>query len=307
MRQSSRFRELFEDFAPELLILAHRGESSLAPENTLEAAELGKRSRAVGWELDVHVSRDGVPVVIHDESLLRTTDVAARFSDDPRAASGFLVADFDLWELKTLDAGSWFTQPEGGSRSALGFGTLDQISATIRQSVCQIPTLEEALAWTVENDWLVNVELKSFPNLDPRLTQVAIDTIRRMGVEDRVLVSSFDHREMSRVVESAPDLATAALCATPIGRSWVYAREVLGVDALHVSGDVLGASSLAYRRDPRADSLAIDELRSLREHNIPVLVYTVNDPVLAAHFFEAGVAGVFSDRPGFLRDRSAHG
>ncbi|MCW5559070.1 MAG: glycerophosphodiester phosphodiesterase, partial [Verrucomicrobiae bacterium] len=66
------------------LLVAHRGASALAPENTLLAAERAWRDGAVAWEFDVHLSRDGVPVVIHDESLLRTTDVAERFPDDPR-------------------------------------------------------------------------------------------------------------------------------------------------------------------------------------------------------------------------------
>src|SRR4051794_37261026 len=71
------------------LIIAHRGDSSHAPENTLEAALLGRDSGADAWELDVQLTRDGVPVVVHDETLLRTTDVARRFAGDPRGDDGF--------------------------------------------------------------------------------------------------------------------------------------------------------------------------------------------------------------------------
>src|SRR5690242_16686952 len=80
------------------VIVAHRGDSYHAPENTLEAARRGWQSGAEAWELDVQLTRDSVPVVLHDESLLRTTDVAARFADDPRGRDGFRVADFDFDE-----------------------------------------------------------------------------------------------------------------------------------------------------------------------------------------------------------------
>src|SRR5579875_1318608 len=109
------------------LIIAHRGDSFHSPENTLEAARLGLEAGADAWELDVQMTRDGVPVVVHDESLLRTTDVASRFAGDPRGLDGFRVADFDLDEVRSLDAGSWFVDPRGGYRSAREFGTLDRL------------------------------------------------------------------------------------------------------------------------------------------------------------------------------------
>ena len=90
------------------MIVAHRGDSVRAPENTLEAARLAWKAGATAWELDVQLTRDGVPVVLHDESLLRTTNVAAMFKDDPRGLAGFRVSDFDYNEIRALDAGSWF-------------------------------------------------------------------------------------------------------------------------------------------------------------------------------------------------------
>ena len=108
-----------------------------------------------------------MPVVIHDESLLRTTDVATRFAGDPRGRDGFRVSDFDFDEVRSLDAGSWFVADNGGPRSARDFGTLDQLDPAdvdhFRSGSVLIPTLEEALLFTREQDWLVNVEIKSFP------------------------------------------------------------------------------------------------------------------------------------------------
>ena len=304
MQRSSRFREIFRNKSAQGLVIAHRGASSLAPENTLPAAALGKASGAVAWEFDVHLSRDGVPVVIHDESLLRTTDVAEKYPEDPRASRGYLVADFDFNELMTLDAGSWFLNPAGVHRSASDFGTLDLISPAVselirRQSV-RIPTLTEALQWTRAEDWLANVELKSYPHFDPHLTNAVLKAIAEMDTPENIWISSFDHREIRRVVDMAPWIATAALCATPIGRPAQYVHEVLGVDALHVSAEVIGSRSLAYMQASGPQSLALNEILELRARGIPLLVYTVNETELATHLFQAGVPAIFSDVPARL-------
>src|SRR5262245_3692480 len=82
------------------MIVAHRGDSYRAPENTIEAARLGFEAGADAWELDVRLTADGVPVVIHDATLARTTDVARRFAGDPRAGLGFPVAAFTWVEIR---------------------------------------------------------------------------------------------------------------------------------------------------------------------------------------------------------------
>ena len=130
------------------VVIAHRGDSFRAPENTLEAARLGWEAGASAWELDVQLTRDGVPIVLHDESLERTTDVATKFAGDVRGRDGFHVADFDFDEVRSLDAGKWFVSETGGPRSARYFGSLPRIEqAAIEQYASGrvfIPTLEES-------------------------------------------------------------------------------------------------------------------------------------------------------------------
>lgn len=290
------------------LIIAHRGDSFHAPENTLEAARRGKAAGADAWELDVQLTRDGVPVVLHDESLRRTTDVAARFPDDSRGQDGFRVADFDLAEVRTLDAGSWFVEERGGSRSAREFGTLDRLDRAdvdrYRSGSVRVPTLEEALAFTRESAWLANVEIKSFPSDPPGLVNRVLDVIAATGTADRVLISSFDHGDLVATAADHADCPLGILLAAPIHRIAEYATELVGADTVHVSTEVIGSESVAYRRTRDPSSLRCQLVAALRDRGVPLLVYTVNHPasgLLARHLARIGVAGLFSDDPGGLK------
>ncbi|WP_422930358.1 glycerophosphodiester phosphodiesterase [Singulisphaera sp. PoT] len=289
------------------LIIAHRGDSSHAPENTLEAARLGWESGADAWELDVQLTRDGIPVVIHDDSLLRTTDVLARFPDDPRRASDYLVADFDFEEIRSLDAGSWFLAP-GGQRTADSFGTLASLNPTQRSHFgsgkIKVPTLAEALALTVSLDWKVNVEIKSFPGTDPNILDAVLRLVDETDAATRILISSFDHADVARAVRSHPHLATGVLTVTPLDAPDHYVRQQVGADFYHPSADALGASSLAYRRKPSPRTLRIGDFDGLKAAGVPILTYTVNETSpdgIAVHLAEAGVGGIFTDDPASLK------
>jgi glycerophosphoryl diester phosphodiesterase len=163
-------------FADAPLVIAHRGASLRAPENTLAALRQAIQDGADAVELDVRLTRDGVPVVLHDASLERTTGVAAQ------------VADVTLDQLRRLDAGAWF------GRDFRGEG---------------IPTLEEVLT-EIAPVLLVDVELKpawSPDGLHKRVREV----IHRSGFASRVLVSSFDPRALMRFRRSMAHVPTGLL------------------------------------------------------------------------------------------------
>ncbi len=300
----NRFLALLRSRKPHPVIIAHRGDSFHAPENTLEAARLAWEAGAPAWELDVQLTRDGVPVVVHDESLLRTTDVATQFAGDPRGRDGFHVADFDFDEVRSLDAGSWFVADNGGPRSARSFGTLDQLDRAhidhYRSGEVFIPTLEEALILTTEQDWLVNVEIKSFPEQPPGLVDRVLEVIAETGTTDRILISSFDHNDIAAARQRDRRYGLGILLATPIHRLPEYAANMVRVNTVHVSTEVLGAESVPYRREPSPLSLRHEVVGALRARHIPVLVYTVNHQGggnLARHLGEIGVDGIFTDDP----------
>ena len=303
----NRFRERVGVGPP--VVIAHRGDSAHAPENTIEAALRGHLAGAFAWELDVHRTRDGIPVVLHDETLTRTTDVAIRFASDHRREGGFRVADFDWAEVCTLDAGSWYLDPAGPPRSALAFGTFATLPEadrlTFSSGRVRIPSLFDALALTQDLDWLVNVELKTFPDLDPGLLEAILVAIDATGTADRVLLSSFDHEDAARASRVRPDIAVGALSETPLAKASQYARALARVDFLHVSAASLGAESRAYRSHPSPANL---RPVAVGDPLVPRLVYTVNDARpngLAVHLAAIGVSGVFTDDPISMRSLGA--
>ena len=155
------------------LVVAHRGASAAAPENTLAAFRLAMEQGATVVECDVHLSADGVPVVIHDERVERTTN----------GRGG--VSDLTLTQLQVLDAGSWHDRRFTGER---------------------IPTLDATLALCAQRA-RVFVELKRGGG--QALVDAALASIARSGCD--VAVISFGPAEVAGVARARPDLALGFL------------------------------------------------------------------------------------------------
>lgn len=281
--------------------MAHRGDSFHAPENTLLAAELALKAGADAWELDVQCTRDGVPVVIHDPTLARTTDAATRFRGDPRARHAFRVAEFDLDEVRSLDAGAWFLDEPFAPRSAARFGSLGRLApgvvGRIRSGTVRVPTLREALEFTARHSWLVNVEVKADAEGGDgaRALAAVLAEVRRAGLVESVLLSSFDHGLLPRARAAEPRLAIGVLTDRPVSGSVGGAVRRAGGDCFHPSVEAFEAwrSAGAGPGVPEAG-----------HPSPPALVYTVNDARpggLAARLAAAGAAGLFTDDPAGMR------
>ena len=197
-------------------VIAHRGFSGEAPENTLVAIEKAIDVGADMVEFDVQVSRDGEVVVIHDETLDRTTN-----------GSG-LVADQSLEELRKLDAGSWFGRSSTGERFA---GE-------------KIPTLGEVLDAT-RGRILVNIEIKT-EAADTAPGPVA-QLVRDRGMADQVIISSFNPKALELMRQIAPEIRRASLYEKALHRGWSPSRVVAQVDtqAFNASRRVLTDAMLA--------------------------------------------------------------
>ena len=184
---------------PPTKIIAHRGNASGAPENTLEAFRHAVDIGAHGVELDVQLARDGVPVVIHDETLERTTDGTGA------------VAAHSAAEITALSAGLWFDPPFPRARVS----TLDAVL--------------EALAPTGLE---IHLELKTANHPYPGLAEAVAELVRRRALADRVMISSFNHHTLLEVKRCAPELPLAALLYGRMIAPWDYAL-LHGFQGLH--------------------------------------------------------------------------
>ncbi|MGM1048317.1 MAG: glycerophosphodiester phosphodiesterase [Bacillota bacterium] len=157
------------------LIISHRGASGEAPENTMAAFKLGLEQGCDAFELDVHLSKDGQLVVIHDGTIDRTTDGSGAINE--------LTVD----ELKAFDAGSWFKKEYTGER---------------------IPLLEEVFDHTPAHI-LINIEVKGSYNqqLEPAL----IELLKKKNRMDTVVISSFDWKSLRYLKELEPQIKVGLL------------------------------------------------------------------------------------------------
>ena len=180
------------------MIYGHRGASGYAPENTLEAFRLSMEMGADGFELDVHLSRDGELMVIHDPSVNRTTNGTG------------LVRELTLAQLKELDASC-------GKEAYRG---------------AKIPTLGEVFDLIRDTHHLVNVEIKTDDFFYPEIEEKCLALAREKGVEDRVFYSSFNHYTLMKLRQLKPDVKLGMLFGDIMVRPWEYAAG-LSVDYLH--------------------------------------------------------------------------
>jgi glycerophosphoryl diester phosphodiesterase len=277
----------------EFVNIAHRGARSVAPENTLPAFEIGmKRFKADMIELDVHLSKDGIPVVVHDDTLERCSDVQKRFPQ----RSPWRVGDFTMSELLSLDAGNWFveTDPFGQIRD----GAVPTEDLELFQSGrVRIPTLKACLQLAREYNTPVNIELKNFPAFYPGLADRVLEVVRIVGMEKRVLFSSFDHEILLELGRLAPEIPRGALVEQPVFPLGTYVRDTLGCVAFNPGKDVLGFASEEYRKSRRLRKDLIDQAHAA---GLKVYVWTVNDPGVMKQMLKIGVDGIFTDFPQVL-------
>lgn len=164
----------------QFLVIAHRGASHYAPENTMAAFRMAWKMKADMIELDVQLSKDGIPVVFHDARL------------DKHSNGKGLVSSFLFDELQQLDAGKWFSVEFMGEK---------------------IPPLEQVLKWA-PGKILVNIEIKTEAvgeSQEGGIEQKVIHWVKETAMEKSVIISSFDYRAIDRIKKMAPDLLTGLL------------------------------------------------------------------------------------------------
>jgi len=180
------------------LIYAHRGSSGEAPENTMAAFRLAVQQGAAGIELDVQMTSDGQLVVIHDETLDRTTNGQG------------LVATQTYDEIRRCDASYIYEQYRGEP----------------------VPLLSEVLALLEPTGLELNLELKNSVIRYEGMEDKTIRLVREFGMESRVIFSSFNHYSVAELARQAPEVEAAVLYEADLFRPWEYAAPI-GARALH--------------------------------------------------------------------------
>lgn len=263
-----------------ILNIAHRGARSLAPENTLAAGRKALDTGADMWEIDVALTADGIPYLVHDDTLERTSNVADIFPErQPWPTYAFTLA-----EIRQLDFGSWFNaQDPFGQIAAGNVSEADQADFVGEPA----PTLEEALHFTRDHGWRINVEIKDLNGTPGAATivETVVTLIERMGMVEAVLLSSFNQDYLRRAKAACPSLATGLLVETFLLDPLDHLRE-LQAQAFH----------------PQDGLYPLDDLAEVRAAEFAVNVWTVNDVARIERLIEAGVSGVITDFPQKLED-----
>ena len=197
--------------SPKVLVTAHRGNSSIAPENTLPAFQAALDAKADLVELDYYHSADGVPVVIHDEILDRTTNAELVLGQSKLA-----VGDQRLADLQKLDVGSWFHDKFAGTR---------------------MPTLHESLAM---------IQPRSVTLIERKAGDAAtlVKHLNEQRLLDQVVVQAFDWEFVADCRRLAPGLALGALCGKPASEEQIRAAAATGADLIVWNHEKIGREQI---------------------------------------------------------------
>jgi len=237
------------------LIAAHRGDRSLKPENTLSAlvSSIGKCDFI---EIDIQLTHDLIPVVIHDDTLDRTSNVSKIKKFEDRAP--WRVSGFSKEELQILDFGSWFNNKYE-----------------------PLLTLEKALSFAKENHLYLNIEIKDMSKTfkDEIVVGTIIDMIEKMQIGHFILLSSFYHPYLPLCKKCSPEIPTAALQSYQHPNMLIDYLRTLHVDAYHPEDKICDKETV---------------LR-LKEAGFFINVFTVNKTKRKNELFDWGVNGVFTD------------
>lgn len=228
-------------------IIAHRGSSFVAPENTLAAVELAIEQGVDAIEIDVRETSDLIPILFHDRTTSRTTnDVLNR-----------RVANMTLAEMKSLDAGSWFS-PD----------FIDE----------KVPTLEETII-RVDKRAILFIEMKVYSET---LEESVFNLIEEYDMLNHIVLLSFSRDQIRRIKQSNPDILTLLLVSTFYGdiNSLATAEDI----------DYFGFSEFFFMRNEPFVKL-------IHENNKKVYVWTVNDDVKIDEVISRDADGVITDRP----------
>lgn len=226
---------------------AHRGFSGKYPENTMLAFEKAVEAGAHGIELDVQLTKDGIAVILHDESVDRTTN-----------GSG-CIKDMTLDEVQKLDASYIY-------KDKFGFNG--------------IPTLEEYFEYVKDKDIITNIEMKTGNYEYIPMEKKVYDLICKYNLQEKIIISSFNHYTILRMQKFAPELEYGFLT-----EDWI-------IDV----GEYINKHGVTNYH-PNFHNLIPEVLEQVQKYNIKINCYTVNQPDDIVELAKKGVNAIIGNYP----------
>ena len=248
--------------------IAHRGAGTLAPENTLAAFRLGAGYGYRMFECDVKLSRDGVPFLLHDDTLTRTAQpLTPPPNPDPQASA--VAGDYTWHTLVQYDAGAWHSSAYAGE---------------------PLPTLAQIARFCIRNGYLLNIEIKSTVGTERTTGEVVAHHAARLwqGVAVPPLLTSFDIAALEGAMASQPELPRGLLIHALEDQSW--AQWLGHATRLHCQAIV--CNHVLWT----TESVALAKAKGFR-----LLSYTVNDALEAQRLLDLGTDGLITDRVDYFK------
>lgn len=255
------------------LIVAHRGARSIRPENTMSAfKEAIKNSDFI--ELDVAFTKDGVPVILHDNTLERTSNVR-EFKEFKKP---YRLKDYTYKQLLKLDFGSWFIRDDPFKMIEKGIVKIEELKALKTQ---RILTLDQVLKFLKKHNFPVNIEIKDVSRTpyDKTAVKTIIDIVEKNVMVNLVLLSSFNHKYLRQAFKINPNIDTAALEENDHPKDLLKYLKRLRVRSYNLS------LKIAHP----------ELIKDLSGAGIFVNVFTVNDKEERQKLFNEGSKAVFTD------------
>ncbi len=268
VKRPSPDHPFFANFDTYPLVIAHADDTGqgLWPGSTMPFLEGVSEMGVDILEIDVHMTKDGHMVVMHDDTVDRTTNGSGK------------ISEMTLMDIKSLEVGGNWTQDDGESYPYLGQGL-------------RVPTLAEV--FYLFPDWPMNIEIKQ---AEPSMAQPLCDMIRRFNMSEKVMVPAFNDEAIVEFRATCPEVATAG--------SSNEVRNFVLLNFAYLS-NLLSPVYQAFQVPEKSSGIPVvipHFVNSAHERNLQVHVWTVNDPHDMQRFIDMGVDGIMSDRPDLLME-----
>ncbi|MBU5467177.1 glycerophosphodiester phosphodiesterase [Virgibacillus sp. MSJ-26] len=253
------------------LVIAHQGGKDLAPSSTLEAFQNAKDIGADVIEFDIHMTKDGHLVAIHDDTVDRTTDGEGR------------VNDLTLEEIQSLDAGANFQDLNGNH--------------SFRKQGVIIPSLEEIFEHIPDMRWNIEIKTTNDPELYQTISEKLWKTIQHYGLEGDALIVSFDQEIIDLVEDVSGGQALIAGSRAEVTKFVIFHKLFLNglyrpqVDALQIPTEE-GPINLEDKK----------LIRGAEKAGVDIHYWTINEENSMEKLIDLGAHGILTDRPDILID-----